>query len=351
MKYCHQELEKISAALLVASGLTPEAAAAAAENFVLQETRGVITHGMRRLAASLLWLERGVINPRPAIRIVRDNERGTVLIDGDRGLGLIGCHFAMDQAIERAAGFGIGLAVIRNSQHFLSAAPYCLKAAARNMIGIACSNTNRSMGYPGATGALIGNNPIGFAAPADPHPIIFDTALTVSLGKIELLHRRGEKIPAEFLALDRDGKPTRDPLAVMQGGVCMPIGSHKGAGLAVLIELLCGVLGGGAMLSEVLPPGERQGPGAEESQCCIAIDVAALMDVAEFKRRIGLLGLMFSEAGARLPGAGSWRCREASLCDGVALEPDVASQLNTWIENLIPGEPFRFEITPSEDAK
>ena len=338
-----RQLEELGIALLRASGLPEEQAEDAAKQIVLQEMRGVITHGLRRLAASLLWIEKGVINAKANIRVVADYQ-GTAVVDADRALGLIGCGFAMNEAIERASKFGIGLVVVRNSQHFLSAAPYCLKAAQQGMIGIASSNTNKSMGYPGVKSALIGNNPLGFAAPANPRPLVFDTALTVSLGKLELLKRQGLKIPPEFITLDKDEQRTDEPEKVIDGGVCMPIGNHKGAGIALLIEVLTGILGGGAFLSQVRPPGERKGPGAEESQCCVAINVASFMDLEDFKARMSLLNSMFEAEGAKLPGINSWQKYEQAVQLGILPEPDVAADLNNWIEKLIPKYSFRFKI-------
>ena len=127
--------------------------------------------------------------------------------------------------------------IIRNN-HFLSAAPYCLQAVSRDMIGIAFSNTQPSMGFPGAKRSVIGNNPIGFGVPtAGEFPIVFDSALTVSGGKIGQYIREGRFIPEEFQALDENGEKTRDPVKVGGKGTVMPIGGYKGAGLALLVEI------------------------------------------------------------------------------------------------------------------
>lgn len=336
-----KQLEKLVCELFVAVGMDRPAAKTAAGIFVLQEMRGVITHGLRRVPANLHWITQGVMNPQPHIRIIHDNN-ATAVIDADRAVGVIGCNFAMEEAIRRAAKFGIGMAAVRNSEHFLSAAPYCIQAAKHDMIGVALSNTNASMGYPGVRGSIIGNNPLGFAAPAEPRPIVFDSSLTVSLGKLEYFKRIGQPVPDEFITLDKHGDRTNDPAKVIDGGTCMPIGNYKGAGIAMLIEILTGILGGGDFLTSVLPPNERiAGQGGEESQCCIAVNVASFMDIAQFKGRMTAMSEILQASGANPPGINSWKKYDLACKQGVLPEADIAAEINRWADRLLPDYPYR----------
>ena len=134
--------------------------------------------------ASCLSFVSRQIEPRPQRKLLR-NENATVVLDGDWGVGILGCMDAMERAIVKARRFGIGIGVVIHNNHFQSAAPYCLRAVENDMIGIAFSNTQSSMGYPGARGRVIGNSPFGFGVPANGEfPIVFDSAMTTSAGKL-----------------------------------------------------------------------------------------------------------------------------------------------------------------------
>src|SRR5262245_57926786 len=109
-----------------------------ARMLVEQEMRGVRTHGLRRVFPNLEGLKAGQINPTPNLAVLSDRD-ATIVLDGDHGLGMLGCREAMRGAIERASRFGIGIGIVRDNNHFLSAAPHCLEAEARGMIGIAMS--------------------------------------------------------------------------------------------------------------------------------------------------------------------------------------------------------------------
>src|SRR5690606_1469784 len=146
--------------------------------FVLQEMRGVGTHGLRRLPSLLDGLTEGSVNPQPKRRVVAE-AASMVLMDGDGGPGIPACDEAMQRAIAVAKAGGTGFAVVRNSGHFLGAAPYCLAAVEQGAIGIAFSNAGASMAYPGTTEAVLGNGPFGYAFPtAAGFPIVYDGAMT-----------------------------------------------------------------------------------------------------------------------------------------------------------------------------
>src|SRR4029079_6324695 len=195
--------------------------------------------------------------PRPKQTMVHD-EGATAILEGDHGGGMIGCRRALRPALARAAAQRLGSVLVIHNNHFLSASPYCLDAVARGMIGIVMSNTQRSMGYPGTTARAIGNSPLGFGIPtAAGFPILFDAALTTSGGKLEQYIRQGLKIPPALAGLDASGQPSDDPNAARHAGTPMPIGAHKGAGLAILVEVLTGVLGGAAFLKGIVPPEKR----------------------------------------------------------------------------------------------
>jgi LDH2 family malate/lactate/ureidoglycolate dehydrogenase len=333
--------------LFAGAGLRMGDARFCAETHVRQEIRGVTTHGLRHVPLVLEGLTHGRMNPRPNRTVLRE-DGATVVLDGDNGAGTLGCMEAMESAIAKAKQFGVGIGIVIRNNHFLSAAPYCLRAVEHAMIGICCSNTWASMGYPGTNVRAIANSPIGFGVPtAAEFPVIFDCALTTSGGKLAKWIREGQSIPPALLGTDSEGNPSANPAAVLHGGTPRPIGDHKGAGLAVLVEVLTGVLGGGGFLHGVQSPELRTSPENGESQCCIAIDIARFMPLEEFRQRMvafiaDLKGnpLAPGQSEILLPGERAHRIDLLCLENGVPLEADVATDLRAWAQRLKVDCPF-----------
>jgi LDH2 family malate/lactate/ureidoglycolate dehydrogenase len=209
------------------------------------------------------------------------------------------------------------------------------------MIGICFSNSFPSMAYPGATEAVIGNAPFGYAVPSSlGFPLVYDAAMTTSGGKLLQWTREGAAIPQGFAGLDAEGQPTLDPRAVLEGGTSLPIGLHKGAGLALLVEILTGVLGNGGFLhgsgAEVDPAWRMEA----HSQCCIAVDAGHFMAPDELRDRVAAYGRDVKRYPAAageeilLPGERAHRtlveCREK----GVPLEAEVAAELRACATRL-----------------
>jgi len=333
--------------LFVSAKLPHADAKLCAEIHVLQEVRGVTTHGLRHVPTNLDSLTKGRMNPLPKCTLLRD-EAATFVLDGDQSVGIVGCMDAMRRAITKAKWFGVGLGIVIHSNHFLSAAPYCLRATQRGMIGICFSNTWASMGYPGTNARVIANSPIGFGVPTGAEfPVIFDSALTTSGGKLSQWIREGKAIPAALFGIDKEGNPASDPTAVLQGGTPWPIGDHKGAGLAVLVEILTGVLGGSGFLHGIQPPSLRTSSEQSEIQCCIVIDIGRFMPLTEFQDRVlAFISDLKSNPLASgyteilLPGERAHRSQQRCLQEGVSLETDVAADLLGWAERLNVVFPF-----------
>jgi LDH2 family malate/lactate/ureidoglycolate dehydrogenase len=279
-------LERWTAAVLEHAGLTAHDARLTAGAFVLQQMRGVEHHGLARLPPLLDSIREGRVNARPAIRVIVESP-SLILLDADHGPGTLACHEAMSRAIDAARTAGTAMAVVRNSSHFLAAAPYCLQAAEAGLIGIAFSNALPSMAYPGAHRPVLSNGPFGYAVPTSlGFPIAFDAAMTASGGQLVGLAQRGESLPSWLGGLDAEGQPTADPASILNGGSTLPIGMHKGAGLVLLFELLTGVLGGGAFLQGSTPGQPHEWRFGAESQCCIAIDPDKIAPRDEFLGRV-----------------------------------------------------------------
>src|SRR5262249_4146121 len=228
-------------------------------------------------------------------------EGATVFLDAHIALGHHTGDGATELAVERARRFGSGVVAVRHGFHFGTARRFALKAAQEDCIGIAMCNTRPLMPAPGGAERVVGNNPIAIAVPSDgPAPIVLDMATSeAAMGKIRMAEKAGEKIPATW-AVKADGSATTDPAEAI-AGMLLPASGPKGFGLAFLIDLLCGVLSGGATGSAVQPLYGNASVPYDSSHLFIAIVIAHFGDRAAM-RAVATAAAERIRAGARAPG-------------------------------------------------
>lgn len=238
-------LETFSTQVLESIGFPDDSAQITAHCLVHANVRGVDSHGVMRLVQYSESVRRGDVNPRPNVRIVV--RRGCIaLIDAGGGYGFAPTLLAVDLAVELATQHGVSVVGVRNSHHFGMAATYSERAAATGLIGITSTNTGPVMAPTGGTKAVLGNNPIAFAIPRQPPspPIVFDMALSATaFGKIRLAAAEGRPIPVGW-AYDNQGRPTTDAAKALDAVLLAPMGGHKGYGLALVLDVLTGILTG-----------------------------------------------------------------------------------------------------------
>ena len=132
-------LQTVCSQLYQKVGVAESDADTVAEMQVLMDLRGVHSHATRAVPRYVRGIINGDINPTPALQTLEDNA-ASVLLDGDRGLGhLVGVR-AMNLAIEKAKSASIGVAIVRNSNHFGAASSHAMRAAEHDMIGFATTN-------------------------------------------------------------------------------------------------------------------------------------------------------------------------------------------------------------------
>lgn len=246
-------------AILGAIGLEEADAEATAEVLLAADLMGIDSHG-----AALLALYEGLVRDGGTAarrRIAVEHERAAVArIDGGGGFGHQPTSLAVEMAAERAERFGLAAVAVRRSGHYGAAGVYARRLAERGLIGISTSSVWVGAIVP--TGGLeprLGTNPFAFAAPsASGRPFLLDMATsTAAIGKIKIAKRAGEPIP-EGWALTREGAPERDPVAALRDTLLVPLGGHKGYGLAAMVEILSSALSGAALT----PVREAPGGGA-----------------------------------------------------------------------------------------
>jgi LDH2 family malate/lactate/ureidoglycolate dehydrogenase len=278
-------------------GLSAEDADGLAGLLLDSELRGHRDHGIAALAPLTRMYSDGTLNPRPAVRVLRESD-GALLLDGDRGCGPGAPERAMRWSIERARERGgIATAAVRDWQ-LLVGAPYARLAADAGMVGFACTNFIPLVAPPGGRTPVLGTNPFAYGVPAGRHPpVVLDVATTVvAMQKVRVAAAAGEPM-AEGLIVDSAGRPTTNPADFFEGGSLAPLGSphapHKGFGLALLIDVLSGLLTGS---------GFGQGMATEAPGAFFwALDVEAFGPREDFLARMDAL-IDQVKSGERAPG-------------------------------------------------
>jgi LDH2 family malate/lactate/ureidoglycolate dehydrogenase len=249
-RYVHpDDARDLAARLLQRHGVPPADAAAVAESLVDADLRGIGTHGLVRLPGYLDRIRRGLVDPDPEFRLERV-AAAVALLDGANGLGAVVGRRAMDEAIALARDAGVGLVLVRRSSHFGAAAHYARQAAAAGMASITITNASRALPPWGGREPLLGTSPIAIGAPDATGCLVLDMSPAVAArGKIRAALRRGERLPPGY-ALDAHGEPTTDPRAALEGTL-LPLGGPKGSGLALMFDVLAGVLTGAEFAGDV----------------------------------------------------------------------------------------------------
>lgn len=270
---------------LEAGGMRPADAALAAGVLVVAEAAGLTTHGISRVAQYLGRVAVGGIDARAEVAVERVMP-ALAMVDGRNGVGpLVGMR-ALQAALDGARDCGIGAAFARGSNHFGPILPYALAAAEQGFASIIASNATTTIAPWGGRDTRLGNNPLGLGMPfPGGEPVVLDMALSVAArAKIRDLAARGEPLP-EGWATDSAGQPTLDARAAL-AGFLLPVGGHKGYGLAVMVDLLAGLLSGASYLTRVRAWDKTPEVAQDLGHVFIAIDATKLADRATLAARM-----------------------------------------------------------------
>lgn len=244
------ELHALATRAFQGLGLTQEDAGQVSQVLIQADLFGLSTHGLSRIESYGERLQVKGINPRPNIT-VQSPALALRLVDGDNGVGpLVGMR-ALHAAMDAAKQCGIGMAFARGSNHFGPISPYSLIAAEQGFASVIGSNATTTIAPWGGSDARLGNSPLGFGVPnPGGKPFLLDMAMSVvARAKIRNAFKRGETIPNTW-ATDQAGVPTTDPKAALDGFL-LPIGGHKGYGLALMVDMFAGLLSNAAYLTHV----------------------------------------------------------------------------------------------------
>ena len=222
-------------------GASEEDCELVAEATVDADLKGFTSHGLGRFPQYLISIDAGTINLDDNITIEKETP-AMALVNGNSGFGQAVSYKAMQIAIKKAKEVGIACVGVHNTNHFGVTGFYSDLALRENCIGLVIANTDPAIAPLGASEPLIGTNPIALGIPSDSYITVDMATSATARGKIIESKRKGLDLPDGW-ALDKDGNPTNDPEAALEGSI-LPFGGFKGYALAVLIEILTGPLVG-----------------------------------------------------------------------------------------------------------
>lgn len=322
-----------------------EAAELTSSSLVAANLRGVDSHGVGLLPVYVEQLQSGDMDATATGRVLSENG-ASLLFDSQNGVGQVSAAQCSDHAVRLSREFGLGFVIARNSNHFGAAAYWGSRIAEQGQVGIVLCNASRLVAPWQGREPRMGTNPICIAVPGR---WLLDMSTTaVAANRIwAAIARNADSIP-EGWALDATGTPTRSPSAGIKGSL-VPLGGqaagHKGSGLAAAVEILCAVLGGGAMTGEVGSIRER-GRRVGVSQSFLAIDIERFMPLTEFKARLErFVADLKSAAPAEgyeevlVAGEPEWRTEQERRRNGIPMPDEVWQALSKLGSRLGVREP------------
>ena len=328
------ELKAFCKTILKKIEVSPEDAEVISDSLVKSDLMGVNSHGLIRFPFYVERMAKGGTEANPVIT-VQSETPAIASLDGGNGMGQVLAARAVDMAVEKAENLGIGFVVIRNSCHFGAAGYYALKASVRDKIGIVWSNGSAVMAPWGGCARTIGNNPLAVSFPTGSYdPFLLDMAMSkVAGGKVRLYAENGEKIATDWI-INKEGKATDDPNDLSAGGSLLSMG-HKTYGLAIVGEILAGVLPGAALMSRIPLWFRDLETPTDIGHMVLVIDIEKFLPVPEFRKKVDLIiselkGSRKAEGVDEIlfPGEIEARREREQLKNGVVLPVSVLDELD-----------------------
>ena len=326
----------------MAAGLLQADAAKVAELMVEADLTGADAHGVFRTPQYVRRMLAGGMNPTPAITVTR-TAPSTALVDGDNGMGHLVMARATEAAIEIARETGIAWVGVHHSNHAGTAGLYAAMPVQHGMIGLysVVASANHMAPWGGAD-MLLGTNPLGVGIPAgEEPPLVLDFATTVvSYGTVKSYALEGREMPEGWMVERQSGAPLTDATRSVEG-MLLPIGGHKGAGLALVLGLLAGPLSGAAFGRDVVDFNADETTLTNTGHFIVVLDISRFLPLDEFKAEMDrhLRDLRGSQSlpgqgPIRLPGDRRHRIRQERLAHGIPVSPALLARLNTLAADL-----------------
>jgi LDH2 family malate/lactate/ureidoglycolate dehydrogenase len=326
-------LRHLSQQLFCKAGMPAVDARMLADHLLWADLRGISWLGVSKIPQYLTRLRTGSITA-DAIPEILAERPSLLLIDGHDGFGQVVCNHAMSLVVGKARLAGVAAGVVRNTTSAGALGYFAMLAAEQQMIGLAINNSLPLQAAPGGGERIVGNQGFAIASPASRHsPLLLDMATSaITWARIHDYAKRGQPLP-EGVALTADGESTVDPAAAMRG-ILLPMGGHRGFGLALMWEVLTGVLAGGDHFSVEVGSDAVDRPEGV-SVFLLAIDPTAAMPLETYLARVDQLidTIHTSKPGAAgnrvtVPGERSDQIRARRETDGIPVPADLLRSLH-----------------------
>jgi (2R)-3-sulfolactate dehydrogenase (NADP+) len=320
------EAENLVAAALARCRTSGRNAASVARALVAAEADGLKGHGLSRVPSYAAQAKVGKVDgfAEPVLTRARP---GLLAVDAAHGFAYPAIGAALVALPDVVRGSGIAAAAIRRSHHCGAAGHPVERLADQGLVAVMFANTPAAMAPWGGSRAVFGTNPIAFACPLpDRPPLVIDLSLsTAARGNILAAKQKGERIP-EGWALDREGRPTTDPAAALQGTM-VPLGGAKGTALALMVEFLAAGLTGATFAAEASSFLDAEGPPPGTGQLLIAFDPVAFGGPEAPGRFAALAAMIEGQPGARLPGTRRLAAREKAEVEGLSVSDTLVGEI------------------------
>ncbi len=318
--------------IFVNSGVSEPNAAILAENCAGCERDGSLSHGIFRMAGYVSSLKSGWVDGQ-AIPEVEDVGPAFVRVDAKGGFTQPAFFAARPLLIEKVRQNGVAVLAIRRSHHFSALWPDVEPFAEEGLVALSVVNSMACVVPHGGKKAVFGTNPIAFASPrAGAAPFVFDQASSaIAHGDVQIAARAGHELKPG-MGVDRDGHPTTDPKAVLDGGALLPFGGHKGNSIALMVEILSAALTGGYFSGEFDWSGHEGAQTPFTGQFFVVIDPARGGNDAFAERVAGICSLVLEAGQDRLPGDRRHVSRARAENEGIPLSVENHEKLKALAE-------------------
>lgn len=321
-------------AIFLKAGLNAIQAGALARVIVAGERDACKSHGIFRIEGALRTVKAGKVKPDAVPQILPDEGTAIVKVNARGGFANPAYELGLPVLVERARRLGVAALVINDCTHFSALWPEVEGLTTNGLAGLVMCPSYATVAPTGGNKPLLGTNPFAFGWPRkDQPPYVFDFATSVAArGEIELHRRAGKQLP-EGWAIDRDGNPTTDPDAALDGSM-LPFGGHKGSAIGTMIELLAGIMIGDLTSPEVLDYLGTTTLAPFHGELIIAFSPEAFAKgrPGDPFQRAEILFEAIVGQGARLPSGRRFAARAKSESEGITLTEAERSSLDRLLE-------------------
>ncbi len=325
-----EEVDVLAFGVLRANGLSEDHARAIADTVTAAERDDSKSHGLFRIPGYVNSVRSGKVTP-DAVPEMRDLAPAVVQVDGHNGFAPLALRVGREPLATKARQHGIAALGVTNIYHFAALWPEVTALAEMGLVALACTSSLSFVAPFGGVKPIYGTNPMAFAWPRAGHPpLVFDQSSSASArGEIQIHERDGKPIP-EGWAIDTEGRPTTDPTAALEGAQ-LTFGGHKGAAIALMIELLAGALIGDVFSFEASAVDNKDGGPAIGGEFMIAIDPARFTASGDRQSQLAhaetLFAKILEQDGTRLPADRRYRARLRTPSEGITIPQTLYDEL------------------------